>query len=213
MLISNESNRAVFKYYINPKPITYNATAKATESLALINSLAPDSYCEEIIRNSYNFILSEQNTDGSWFYADDAKGQWIDNFHTGYVLVALNKIKGLLSLDYGQQEIDRGLDYHLRNHYTNDWLPKYYSNSMYPIDTHCYAQSIITFSEFGNAGMAKKLVESAVKNTYNHSQKYFIYSIRKHYTVKTNLLRWCNAYMFYALALYESIANYSGLDF
>ena len=39
---------------------------------------------EEAMRYS----CSRQRADGSWWYAEPAKYQWIDNFHTGYNLEA-----------------------------------------------------------------------------------------------------------------------------
>lgn len=202
MLLFENNRGAAFRYYKEDNPITYNSSAKSSETLALINSRKPDYYTTEIIEKSYSFLLNSQNEDGSWFYSSGKQGRWIDNFHTGYILVSLKHIKDILCLDFGQDKIDKGLKYHLENHFTRDYLPKYYTGSLYPIDTHCFAQSIITLSEFSDLLRAQKMVESTIKNMYDHTKHYFIYSIRKHYTVRTNLLRWCNAYMFYALSLY-----------
>lgn len=202
LLLMNQGGMAVFKYYEQDDYITYNATAKITESLAKIYSVTGDENLPEIIRNSYRFILSKQNMDGSWYYDESKTGKWIDNFHTGYVLVALLNIKRILNLDFGEAEINKGLAYHKDNQYSEDYIPKYYTDSLFPIDTHCFAQSIITFTEFGELDTAAAITKQAIKLMYERDGKYFIYSIRKHYRVKTNLLRWCNAYMFYALSLY-----------
>ena len=35
------------------------------------------------------YCCSKQNSDGSWFYGEERKFHWIDNFHTGYNLDAL----------------------------------------------------------------------------------------------------------------------------
>ncbi|GAB1367305.1 exopolysaccharide biosynthesis protein VpsJ [Candidatus Cloacimonadaceae bacterium] len=202
LLLHNKDGMAVFKYYEQDDYITYNATAKITESLAKIYSVTKDEALPEIIQNSYRFILSKQNPDGSWYYDESKTGKWIDNFHTGYVLVALLNIKRILGLEFGEAEIAKGLAYHMEYQYTPDKVPKYYTNSLYPIDTHCFAQSIITFSEFGKLDFAAEICKQAIRLMYDREGKYFIYSIRKHYRVRTNLLRWCNAYMFFALALY-----------
>ena len=154
-----------------------------------------------LIRGGFNYVLRKQNKDGSWFYDDSPKGDWIDNFHTGYILVALLKAKQIMGFDYGDEEIQKGFDFHLKKQYTPDMIPRYYIQSLYPIDTHCFAQSIITFSEFNRLDLARRSLERAIELMYDSENKYFIYSIRKYYTIKTNLLRWCNAYMFYAMAL------------
>ena len=35
------------------------------------------------------YLLRTQRADGSWWYGEDSKYHWIDNFHTGYNLGAL----------------------------------------------------------------------------------------------------------------------------
>jgi uncharacterized protein YyaL (SSP411 family) len=201
LLLMNEGDIAVFNYYVKDKHITYNATAKVTESLAKIYDATKDENLEVLIRGGFNYVLRKQNKDGSWFYDDSPKGDWIDNFHTGYILVALLKAKQIMGFDYGDEEIQKGFDFHLKKQYTPDMIPRYYIQSLYPIDTHCFAQSIITFSEFNRLDLARRSLERAIELMYDSENKYFIYSIRKYYTIKTNLLRWCNAYMFYAMAL------------
>ena len=202
LLYRDKYNNVIFKYYESDKYITYNSNAKVSESLVRIASIVNNPYYNELARSNYNYLLSKQNEDGSWFYSDSPSGKWIDNFHTGYVLVALKNIREGLEIQNGENEITRGLSYHLKNHYTKEWLPKYYNNSLYPIDTHCFAQAIITFIEFGKYEVASSLLDNVIKLMYNKNKGFFIYSIRKYYSVKTNLLRWCNAYMFYAICLY-----------
>ncbi len=47
----------------------------------------------EVARRNLNFVLASQNTDGSWFYSTDGKRDFVDHFHTCFVLKALAKIE------------------------------------------------------------------------------------------------------------------------
>ncbi len=204
LLYIDKYNNVLFNYYKSDNYVTYNSNAKISESLIRISLIINNPDYKELVKNNYYYLLSKQNKDGSWFYNDSPSGKWIDNFHTGYVLVALKNIKEGLDIHNGDNEIALGLSYHIKNHFTEDWLPKYYNNSLYPIDIHCFAQAIITFIEFHEFEIASSLINNAIKLMYNKKKGFFIYSIRKYYKNRTNLLRWCNAYIFYAMSLYLS---------
>jgi hypothetical protein len=61
-----------------------------------------DDYAKSAERN-LNFVLENQNPDGSWFYAVDGVRDFVDHFHTCFVMKALAKVVGL-----GEGEEDRG---------------------------------------------------------------------------------------------------------
>ena len=82
-------------------------------------------------------------------------------------MVTLKNIKEGLDTYNGDNEIAFGLSYHIKNHFTHDWLPKYHNNSLYPIDIHCFAQAIITFIEFHEFEIASSLINNAIKLMYN----------------------------------------------
>src|SRR5437763_10293393 len=56
--------------------------------------LSKDEYWRLAERN-LNFILANQNPDGSWPYAVDGGRDFVDHFHTCFVMKALDKIQSL----------------------------------------------------------------------------------------------------------------------
>lgn len=54
-----------------------------------------DDYCRIAERN-LSFVLENQNADGSWIYALDGVPDFVDHFHTCFVLKALAKIHSLI---------------------------------------------------------------------------------------------------------------------
>ena len=50
-----------------------------------------DDYRKTAERN-LNFVLEAQNADGSWYYAVDGVRDFVDHFHTCFVMKALGKI-------------------------------------------------------------------------------------------------------------------------
>ena len=65
----------------------------------------------KIAAGNVDFVLAAQNADGSWPYAKDGVRDFVDHFHTGFVMKALAKI----FLQNGDQRIlaalTKGVDY------------------------------------------------------------------------------------------------------
>ena len=85
--------------------------------------LGNDEYAEIAARN-VNFVLENQNADGSWFYAVDGVRDFVDHFHTCFVMKALAKIHTLIGGETLLSALDRGLAYYQRNLFDTDGEPK-----------------------------------------------------------------------------------------
>jgi hypothetical protein len=87
-----------------------------------------DDYWKTAERN-LNFVLENQNRDGSWYYAVDQVRDFVDHFHTCFVMKALGKIYALTGHEGCHQALTRGLDYYLKNLFDKDGLPKPFSKA------------------------------------------------------------------------------------
>lgn len=83
----------------------------------------------ETARRNLNFVLASQNTDGSWFYAMDGQRDFVDHFHTCFVMKALAKIELLTGGAGCQAAIERGVSYYLKNLVGADGLPVPFSKA------------------------------------------------------------------------------------
>jgi hypothetical protein len=82
-----------------------------------------DEYAQRARRN-LAFVLESQNADGSWPYAVDGVRDFVDHFHTCFVMKALAKIY-LQTADPGcLSALSRGLDYYLANLFGADGMPR-----------------------------------------------------------------------------------------
>ena len=52
----------------------------------------------EVAKRNLNFVLASQNADGSWYYSTDGARDFVDHFHTCFVLKALAKIEQLTAM-------------------------------------------------------------------------------------------------------------------
>jgi hypothetical protein len=82
-----------------------------------------------IAERNLNFVLENQNPDGSWFYAVDGVRDFVDHFHTCFVMKALAKIDTLIGHTATLEALRKGLSYYLDNLFDTDGLPKPFSRA------------------------------------------------------------------------------------
>jgi hypothetical protein len=76
-----------------------------------------------------NFVLEAQNPDGSWFYAVDGVRDFIDHYHSCFVMKALAKIHALTGHEATLKALGKGISYYLNNLFDADGLPKPFSRA------------------------------------------------------------------------------------
>jgi hypothetical protein len=76
-----------------------------------------------------NFVLENQNADGSWPYAVDGVRGFVDHFHTCFVMKALAKIHSLTGHKGCLEALAKGVDYYLNNLFAEDGLPRPFSKA------------------------------------------------------------------------------------
>jgi hypothetical protein len=104
-----------------------------------------DRYLKVADRN-LNFVFETQNADGSWFYSTEGKRNFVDHFHTCFVLKALAKIEALTHNPECAKVIARGVDYYVKNLFDEEGWPKPFSRrprlTVYRREGYDYAECI-----------------------------------------------------------------------
>lgn len=107
--------------------------------------LGQPRYLEAAKRN-LTFVLNSQNTNGSWCYSVDGERDFIDHFHTCFVLKALSKIEQLTRSTRCSGAIERGIGYYLENLFDHEGLPIPFSKAprltVYRRELYDYAECI-----------------------------------------------------------------------
>jgi hypothetical protein len=106
-----------------------NAAAYRAFMLTSAGRLFADDNYSRIAERNLNFVLENQNKDGSWYYATDQVRDFVDHFHTCFVMKALGKIYALTGHAGCHQALTRGLDYYRKNLFDRDGLPKPFSKA------------------------------------------------------------------------------------
>ncbi|HEV8046707.1 MAG TPA: hypothetical protein VGP35_03205 [Terriglobales bacterium] len=105
-----------------------------------------DENYAKVAERNLNFVLEFQSPDGSWRYATDGTRDFVDHFHTCFVLKALAKIEALTGHPGCTKAIERGIDYYTKNLFDEDGVPKPFSRAprltVYRRELYDYAECI-----------------------------------------------------------------------
>jgi hypothetical protein len=169
-----------------------------------------DEYKVAAIKN-IDFVLSYQEPDGKWYY--EAKGSndnFIDHFHTCFILKNLWKCYLVLNDEDILAAIKKGYDYYKNNLFYSNGRPKHFSISKYPklrkYEMYDYAEGIslgvlLKNNIPGALDTAIILAEDLINN-FQLRDGHFITRVTSFGTKhKIPYHRWPQAQLFYALTL------------
>ena len=164
-----------------------------------------------VARSAVEYTCSRQRPDGSWWYGEDPKYHWIDNFHTGYVLDSLKRYLDSTGDETFRPHFQRGLRYFLNTFIRPDGAPAYYHDKTYPIDIQCAAQAIETmaFCAADDAeclALARKVAAWTIMNMQS-PDGHFYFRRYPLLTARTAYIHWGQATMYKALAMLLSRAR------
>ncbi|MEO8852876.1 MAG: hypothetical protein ABI359_03800 [Ginsengibacter sp.] len=215
--ILNDLNRTTdakgnfcFSYSPLDRSAVFNASLLGSRLLARVYSFTKEIHLIEYAKKSVAFCCEYQQSDGSWSYGTLPFHQWIDNFHTGYNLECISDYMKYSNDNSYKSQVNLGFNYYINTFFTKEGIPKYYSNSIYPIDIHSPAQFIITIVKLGKFWEQKKLADCVLNWTISNMQSekgYFYYQINKFFSSRIPYMRWAQAWMFYALSTYLKAEN------
>ncbi len=151
------------------------------------------------------YSVSKQRADGSWDYGEAPWQHWIDNFHTGYNLRALQSICRYVETSEFDSYVRRGFEFYRAHFFREDGAVRYFHDRTYPIDIHCVAESIITLLALkdinpDNIALASSVFRWAMKHMWD-DRGFFYYRVLRLCTIRTSYMRWSQAWMLLALSM------------
>ena len=158
----------------------------------------------------------KQHPDGSWPYGETPSQQWIDNFHTGYNLCALQAMGRYAATTEFNVVLRRGFEFYRRHFFRADGSVRYYHDRTYPIDIHCVAQSIITLVTLKDIGpgslpLAHSVLGWALTHLWD-DRGFFYYRVLRSHTNRISYMRWSQAWMLLAMVMLQEASRSEGAD-
>ena len=182
----------------------HNANAVGASFLARLGSLTGNAEAIQVAADAMAYTCTRQRHDGAWYYAEESRYHWIDNFHTGYVLSALRDYSSVTGDTSASEALQRGRLFYVAHFFEADGCPRYYAERRHPVDIQCAAQAIETLASLAHdprdLALATRVASWTIANM-QHDDGHFDYRRLGRWRVRTPMLHWGQATMAKALAV------------
>jgi hypothetical protein len=198
-----------------------NAAAYRAFMLTSASKVFSNEEYWRIAERNLNFVLENQNEDGSWYYAADGVRDFVDHFHTCFVMKALAKIHSLTGHERCFAALSEGVKFYLANLFDEDGLPRPFSRAprltVYKRELYDCAESInlclLLRDRFPELGDKLQIVVEGILRDWVKADGSF--RSRRLYFGWDNvpMHRWAQSQMFRSLAYYLTEMKRQSFDF
>jgi rhamnogalacturonyl hydrolase YesR len=189
----------------------HNANTLGASLLARTYSHTGNDSYRELAQKAMQYTAQHQRPDSSWYYAEKMNHNWVDSFHTAYVLDCFKHYAQSTGDSRFDQKLMNGYEYWKKTFFLPDGTPRYYNHKTLPLDIQCSSQAIDTLVFFHDRDpeslqLAVKVAQWTIANMQDRTG-YFYYRRYAPWLVnKTPTLHWGQATMLCALAgLYQRL--------
>ena len=192
-----------------------NVSALASRLLLRAGKEAGDADLTTLGGRLLRFVLAAQRPDGSWPYASDKGGAWMDSFHTGFVVESLVSARDM-GAPIPDGALSRGIEAYDR-FFGRDGAARLTLAESSPLDAHSAAQGMITYGAIAAApslsdsrrhtarAAAFAIGDWALRALWVRGESHFAYRISRGWRDEREFLRWVQAWMALAMATVESL--------
>lgn len=178
-----------------------NANALGARVLLDLYEEFGDRSLRERAEEILDYVAARQHSLGGWKYTDPPSGSHLsmDSHHNGFIVESFLRHKSVTGSHRYSDTLDTGLQFYKNVLFEPDGTPNWDEASSYPKDIHAVAQGVVTFTMADDIEFADKIVSWALDNLYAGSGRFY-YRQERFYTRSYTLMRWCQAWMAYALS-------------
>jgi hypothetical protein len=195
-----------FSYTPLDRTHVFNATLFVGEFLIRVgHEIGNDNY-KRTGTAATNYVVSNQNSDGSWAYfgPEDTQPVTIDHYHTGFVLRMLKSISDVTGDQRYEGPLKKGFEFYWNELFEPSGLPRYFLGAVYPVNIHSIAESLLCLKLFDcryrdTSDRLHWILKWSLNNMQDESG-YFYFMKHQNRTVKIPFMRWGQAWMLLALS-------------
>jgi hypothetical protein len=157
--------------------LVHNANVLAAAVLAQVwqSSGGANEELRQVAERAVAFTIAEQRPDGSWLYdsSSAARDSFVDGFHTGFVLEAIDDIAHTLGVGYAEP-LSRGLGFYRERMIGADGRPRRMLDRAAPTDIRDCAEALLVLERFGCAAQRAAVLDWTVSHMRD-ARGFFVY--------------------------------------
>ncbi|MDP9344982.1 MAG: hypothetical protein M3P44_04545 [Actinomycetota bacterium] len=163
-------------------------------------ALGGDSLVNDRVMRAVDRTLARQAPDGSWPYGETSDLNWVDSFHTGFVLLCLMRLRAVDSAV--EAAISRGAQFYER-FFDTSGRATLWADRRFPEDAHSAGTGLSALAALAMGGhVDRQLVERVAKRTSDIVVREDATVARRYRWGRTAVWypRWCDAHVALGLA-------------
>ena len=182
-----------FAYHGHSDRLVHNANLLGA---ALVHELAPEAPgAPEAVRIATARTLDAQRDDGTWPYGEAAGLEWVDGFHTGYVLDSLCRLEGVDPRI--PSAIERGARVYMSDFFDSEGRARLWRGKRYPEDSHSAGTGMTVLTRLAQRDLVPTETVSRVAQytlmDMMHRNCHAIFRRQRWGTTRVFYIRWCDA--------------------
>jgi hypothetical protein len=182
-----------FAYHRHSDRLVHNANLLGA---ALVHELARNAPgADEAVRIATARTLDAQRADGTWPYGETADLEWVDSFHTGYILDALCRLEGVDPRI--PAALERGAHAYLTGFFDDDGRARLWHGRPYPTDSHSAGTGMTVLARLAQRDLvAAETVSRVAHHTLTrmiHSNGHAVFRRQRWGATHVYYTRWCDA--------------------
>jgi len=201
---------AKIDYHMNHPDDSYtlNSAALGAEMLLDIYDYFGDEDCLDRATKILDHVAAHQTDLGGWPYRipADASHLSMDSHHNGFIIESFQRYRDVVGSDRYAETLESALSFYRNELFEPDGAPNFDEQNAYPRDIHASTQGILVFTREGEFDRAMRIVDWVLEHMQVRRGQFY-YRAYKYHTKRVTLMRWCQAWMAYAVS--ELLVEYT----
>jgi len=201
---------AKINYHMNHPDdcFTINSAAIGARLLTDLYAYFGDDEYRHKAERILDCIATRQTEMGGWYYRDPPSDSHLsmDSHHNAFIIESFLRYRDCCGPARYDDVVERAVTFSRARLFDPDGTPNWDETDAYPKDIHAAANGIILFTYLGDLHFARQILDWTIENLYNDSGRFYF---RKHrfYTKRVTLMRWCQAWMAFAISEFLTAAH------
>lgn len=198
---TGESAKINYKTTDDGKYYTLNANALGARLLIDLYDRSNDPTLKDCSTKILNYVARKQTSEGGWYYRDPRSASHLsmDNHHNGFIIECFQRYRTVTGSRKYNDVLESALDFYRGTLFESTGAPNFDEANAFPRDIHAATQGVLVFTYAGDHQFADRIIDWTHENMYAGNGGYYSRK-QSFYTNRHVLMRWCVAWMAYALS-------------